>query len=500
MARAVRAARGPRGGCEIARERRLVVVSNRLPHVEAPADEQEARVAPVGGLAIALRAPLEKRRALWVGWSGSTSDGQPSNVTNRAEVRGIDLASFDLAPSEVRLFYNGFSNRTLWPLLHSFPDKMAVRHDYYRGYMRTNRRFAEIVMSLLREDDVVWVHDHHLMPLGRELRRLGWTGELAWFLHTPVPPAEVFGLLPWASELLESILEYDLVGVHTRRYARNLFDSLSTEVPGLVIGDTFRYKGRSLTIRVHPIGTDFEGIRRMAEEVDRRSAEQTVGGAPEGHKFVLSVDRLDYTKGIVHRLRIFEYLLDHYPTLRGKVSIIQVSAPSRTRVPEYVDERRQVDQLVGQVNGRFAEANWTPIRYLYRSYPQTELVSFFRRADVCVVTPLRDGMNLVVKEYVAAQEANDPGAVVLSRFCGAADSMKDAILVNPYDIEATAAAIYRALNMSRRERVRRWRSMIADVQTQTAEAWSEAFLGDLDEICESREAERMAAESAPADS
>ena len=190
----------------------------------------------------------------------------------------------------------------------------------------------------------------------------------------------------------------------------------------------------------------------------------------------------------MHRLRIFEHLLDHYPTLRGNVTIIQVSAPSRTRVPEYVDERRQVDQLVGQVNGRFAEANWTPIRYLYRSYPQDELVSFFRRADVCVVTPLRDGMNLVVKEYVAAQEANDPGAVVLSRFCGAADSMKDAILVNPYDIEATAAAIYRALNMSNRERVRRWRSMIADVQTQTAEAWSEAFLGDLDEICESREA------------
>ncbi len=488
----LRAAKGPRGGCGIGRERRLVVVSNRLPHVEAPADEEEARVAPVGGLAIALRAPLERREALWVGWSGSTSDGLPTSVPNRSNVRGIDLASFDLSQSEVRLFYNGFSNRTLWPLLHSFPAKMAVRHDYYRGYMRTNRRFAEVVMSLLREDDVVWVHDHHLMPLGRELRRLGWTGELAWFLHTPVPPAEIFGLLPWASELLESILEYDLVGVHTRRYARNLFDSLAAEVPGVVIGDTFRYKDKSLTIRAHPIGTDFEGIRGMAERVDRGSAEFTIGGAPEDHKFVLSVDRLDYTKGIAQRLRIFEYLLERYPTLRGKVSVIQVSAPSRTRVPEYVEERRQVDQLVGQVNGRFAEADWTPIRYLYRSYPQTELVAFYRRADVCVVTPLRDGMNLVVKEYIAAQESEDPGAVVLSKFCGAADSMKDALLVNPYDIESTAAAIYRALNLSRRERLRRWRSLIADVQTQTAEAWSEAFLRDLYEICESKEAERIA--------
>ncbi len=482
------------------RERRLVVVSNRLPPVEAPADEAEARVAPVGGLVVALRAPLERRKALWVGWSGSVSEGTPSSTPNHNTVRGIDLASFDLSQSEVRLFYNGFSNRTLWPLLHSFPAKMAIRHDYHRGYMRTNRRFAEVVMSLLREDDVVWVHDHHLMPLGRELRRLGWKGEMAWFLHTPIPPAEIFGLLPWASDLLGAILEYDLVGVHTRRYAHNLFDSLASEVPGVVIGDTFRYRDKSLTIRSHPIGTDFEGITSMAERVDRRSAELIVGGAPEGHKFILSVDRLDYTKGIVQRLRTFEYLLERYPALRGKVSVIQVSAPSRTRVPEYVEERRQVDQLVGQVNGRFAEANWTPIRYLYRSYPQTELVAFFRRADVCVVTPLRDGMNLVVKEYVAAQEANDPGAVVLSRFCGAADSMKDAILVNPYDIEATAAAIYRALNMSKRERVRRWRSLITDVQTQTAEAWSEAFLGDLDEICESRDAERASVAAAATDS
>ena len=501
MVVSLRAAKGPPGGYGIGRERRLVVVSNRLPHVEAPADEQEARVAPVGGLAIALRAPLERRRALWVGWSGSTSEGHPSSVPDRAEVRGIDLASFDLSSSEVRLFYNGFSNRTLWPLLHSFPDKMTVRHDYYRGYMRTNRRFAEIVMSLLREGDVVWVHDHHLMPLGRELRRLGWTGEMAWFLHTPVPPAEVFGLLPWAPELLDSILDYDLVGVHTRRYARNLFDSLSTEIPGLVIGDTFRYRGRSLTIRVHPIGTDFEGIRSMADRVDRRSAEQTVGGVPEGHKFVLSVDRLDYTKGIVQRLRIFESLLDPLPDPAGQ----RLSHPG---IGPLADEGPRVRRRAPACRPARGAGEREIRRGQLDTHPLPLQVLSTNRAGVLLPQGQRVRGNTAAGRY-------EPGGQGVRRGPGCArpgsgrpfpvsaarpTRMKDAILVNPYDIESTAASIYRALNMPRRERVRRWRSLIADVQTQTAEAWSEAFLGDLDEICESREAERMAAESTAADS
>ena len=393
------------------------------------------------------------------------------------------LVAIDLARRDINLFYNVFSNRTLWPLLHSFPAKMTIRHDAYRAYLRVNRSYAGTIAPMLAPGDLVWAHDYHLMPLGHELRRLGWQGKIGYFLHTPFPPAEIFTLLPWADELMDMLMDFDLVGVQTRRHEHNLVDTLSSELPGYVIGDRFLSDGRAIRTKAYPIGIDIgidpDEIGRMTAQAGRTAASRFFRRLPPDQKVMLGVDRLYYTKGIVLRLLTFEHLLERYPALRGRVMMVQISAPSRSRVPEYVEERRQVDELVGRINGRFSEAGWVPIHYLYRSYSQDELVTFYNAADVCLVTSLRDGMNLVAKEFVAAQSEDDPGVVVLSRFCGAADSMRDALIINPYDIEETASAMYQALRMPRGERRRRWSALIEGVRAFTAKDWSRAFLTDL---------------------
>ncbi len=462
---------------------RLVVVSNRLPASTLPDVSRDQRNQPVGGLVSAVQSALEQHGGLWFGWSGTTTERRLAVEPSVARSGSIDVGAMNLTADEVNLFYSVFANRTLWPLLHAFPNFIQLRHDAYRGYRRVNRRFAQGLYPLLRSGDVVWVQDYHLIPLGSELRRMGWQGKIGFFLHTPFPAAEVFAILPWARQLLEQFVSYDLVGFHTNRYAHNFLDTLQVEIGGTV--DTGVFSGRSEVVSagVYPIGTDPDQFQRWTRE----SGEAETGGLlqrllprrpTERKKVVLGVDRLDYSKGIPQRLRAFEAMLDRYPAVRGKVTMIQISAPSRSRVPEYVQERERVDGLVGRINGRFAEADWVPIHYLYRSYSQEELANFFREADVCLVTPLRDGMNLIAKEFVAAQGA-DPGVLVLSRFCGAAETMQEALIVNPYDLEGTAEAMHYALSMTHRERRRRWMILNEDVQSNTARAWADNFLADL---------------------
>ncbi len=464
---------------------RLVVVSNRLPPSTLPGASRDQRSQPVGGLVSAVKAALETYGGLWFGWSGTTTERRLTTEPSVTRVGDIDVGAMNLTPDEVNLFYSVFANRTLWPLMHAFPNFVQLRHDAYRGYRRVNRRFAEGLFPLLRDGDVIWVQDYHLIPLGAELRQMGWQGKIGFFLHTPFPAAEVFAILPWARQLLEQFISYDLVGFHTKRYAHNFLDTLQVEVGGRVHAGVFHAGQDNVQAAVYPIGTHPEQFQRWALESDEDDTEgmgflqRLLPRRPsERKKVVLGVDRLDYSKGIPQRLRAFEAMLDRYPAVRGKVTLIQISAPSRSRVPEYVQERERVDGLVGRINGRFAEADWVPVHYLYRSYSQEELARFFREADVCLVTPLRDGMNLIAKEFVASQ-GSDPGVLVLSRFCGAADTMQDALIVNPYDIEGTAEALHTALSMRSRERRRRWESLNEHVQSQTATIWADSFLGDL---------------------
>ena len=459
-------------------EKRLVVVSNRVPPpAEVTADGRD-RPAPVGGLISALKPAMEEHGGVWFGWSGRSTQRKPSQSPLMSSFGRVQLATVDLSEDDLALYYTGFANRTLWPLLHSFPQRVVIRPETYRAYRRINRRFAEALYPMLGKEDVVWVHDYHLVNFGQELRDLGWRGKIGFFLHVPFPSADIFAILPWANQLLEGVLSYDLVGVHTDRYLHNLIDTLSTQLGGTMSDGVFAHGDASARLGVYQIGIEPTVFQQSASRPTDGPARQLSLPTSSEHRIILGVDRLDYTKGIPERLRAFELLLHHHRSLRGKVSFVQISSPSRSRIPEYILEKENVDQLVGQINGRFAEGGWVPIHYLYRSYPHHELADFYRNADVCMVTPLRDGMNLVGKEFVASQ-LDDPGVLVLSKFSGAASTMGEALLVNPYDIDGTAEAVHKALQMSAPERRLRWEALIKVVCKDTARSWSNAFRSDL---------------------
>ena len=457
---------------------RLVVVSNRVPPADDLGPTYQDTVA-VGGMVSAVKTLMRERGGLWLGWSGRSTARRGLGAPTVTRAGGaVELATIDLSEDETNLYYTGFSNRTLWPLLHSFTERVSIRTETYRAYRRINRRFADALYPLLNPDDLVWVHDYQLLMLGLYLRQAGWQGKLGYFLHVPFPPPEIFAILPWAAEMLESLLSYDLIGVHTEGYRRNLVDALKRELGGGLDGEVFSLAGGDTRIGVHPIGIEPEAFRTASQNsmTDLRGLLSLPGG--EDYKIIVGVDRLDYTKGIPEKLRAFDRLLERYPHMRGRVTLVQISSPSRTRVPEYAREREQVEMLVGQINGKFSEAGWVPVRYLYRSFSQGELAGFYHHADVGMVTPLRDGMNLIAKEFVAAQ-GDDPGVLLLSKFSGASEELTDAIVVNPYDNDGTAEQLYQALRMSGDERARRWKSLMQVVRGNTVHDWGQRFHDDL---------------------
>jgi trehalose 6-phosphate synthase len=384
----------------------------------------------------------------------------------------------DLTEQEVATFYSGFCNQTLWPLLHCFPSAVQWRGDDYHMYRRINQAFASQLFPLLRPSDVIWVHDYHLLPLGAALRRFGWRGRLGFFLHTPFPPLDIFTILPAAQHLLKDCTAYDLMGFHIQRYLRNFSDALTTELGGTIRAGVYQQSDCAVQLGAYAIGTDPDVFAHWASQPQAVQRGERLRRSVGGRRIILGVDRLDYTKGIPERLCAFARLLERYPSWRKRVVLIQISAPSRTTIPEYTARKKAVEELVGNINGRFSDDDWIPIRYLYRTYSQEELAAFYRAADVCVVTPLRDGMNLVAKEYIAAQ-GSTPGVLLLSQFCGAAEDLREAVLTNPYDIDGTAAQLNSALRLPLSARRARWLALLTRVQTHTAYTWSQRFLVDL---------------------
>ena len=458
---------------------RLVMVSNRVPSA-ADLDPSSRGTGAVGGLVSAVRASLIETGGMWVGWSGRTAPRRSMAEAEVARTPGaVELATIDLTSDESNLFYTGFSNRTLWPILHSFVERTQFRHDTYRAYQRVNRRYAQALRSVLDDDDVVWIHDYHLFLVAEELRHLGWSGKLGFFLHTPFPAADIFSVLPWSRDLLTAMLSFDLIGVHTRRYMLNLVDTFGSELGGDWNGRNFAYGGRSARLGVYPIGIDPSTFQHSA----RTSHETLRGmfGLDTETRVIIGVDRLDYTKGIPHRLQAFSRMLDQHRHLHGSVTFVQISNPSRARVPEYVREREAVERLVGEINGRYSAGDWVPLRYLYRYFSQESLSAFYRDADVNMVTPLRDGMNLIAKEYVASQVA-DPGVLMLSSLAGASAELTDAVIVNPFDIDGMARSLYAALQMPLAERESRWHRMNEIVERNTASWWSATFTADLERL------------------
>lgn len=457
---------------------KLVVVSNRLPPLPNK-NAPRSRKQNVGGLVSALISALETSGGgIWFGWSGKT---RPSGKgkTESWEFGQNRIVGFDLTDREIDAYYNGFCNRGLWPLLHSFQSEVQFRRAEGRIYGQVNYRFAQELMPYLEPDDHVWVNDYHLFLLGRELRRQGFPGQIGFFLHVPFPSYYTWQILPDPEEFLDALMDFSLVGVHTRTYRDNYVYTSQRLIDSSWDGKNLRAEGRTQRVQMIPIGVDPERFDVSSENVSsgrRRGLQEEAG---PHRKIILGVDRLDYTKGIPQRILSFEALLKNHPFYRNKVCMFQICAPSRSRVPEYIAQKETVESNVGRINGEYADYDWVPIRYLYRSYPQDHLSVFYRESHVCLVTPLRDGMNLVAKEYLAAQIPEDPGVLVLSRFTGAAEELTEAVLVNPYLPEDVADGIDRALSMPLQERVERHEILQEKVQRHTAEWWFKTFLREL---------------------
>jgi alpha,alpha-trehalose-phosphate synthase [UDP-forming] len=447
----------------------LIVVSNRLPAAPAPGE----RGREVGGLVSALLPTLEATHGVWLGWSGAERDpGLKLRVDDDGDAAFV-RAQFDYPPGWRDKFYAGFCNRSLWPLLHGFPSRVRYVDAEWACYVEANQAYAKTLLDLGKNGAEIWVQDFHLMLVARELRRAGYRGRLGFYLHVPFPAIDIFETMPWAAEVMGALLEYDRIGVQTQRHA----DNFIATARGLLGADAeTRAKER---VRAIAVGIDPD---RFAEQAISEEPDGEALGVEEmlrGRKLILGVDRLDYSKGIPERLEAFARLLERFPEWRNQVSFVQVSVPTRSEVPEYAELRGRVESLVGRINGTFGEADWVPVRYLYRSYDQATLARLYRKAAVGLVTPLRDGMNLVAKEYVAAQDAEDPGVLVLSRFAGAAEHMTLAVMTNPYHADGLAADLDSALRMPKEERVTRHGALRAIVWRDTAAAWAAGFLDAL---------------------
>lgn len=438
---------------------RLLVVSNRIPPTAG------GRQRPVGGLVSALEPAMRSSDGIWLGWNGGESTGERSVAIDDA-VRPV-RASFEFAPSWREHFYGGFCNRALWPLFHGFAGRVRYADEDWLAYVQANAEFAKHASQLVADDGTVWIHDYHLLLAGRDIRQRGFTGPLGLFLHIPFPPRDLFDTLPWADEIIEAMCAFDLLGFHTEQWARNFRDCATRRRDSQALPD----------IGVLPIGVDPTSFAAEDGSIDRDIAGLRI--ALGQRRMILGVDRLDYAKGIPERLLAFERLLEEKPAWRGQVAFVQISVPSRADVPEYAELQHRVENLVGRINGRFGEADWVPVRYLYRSYDHRVLAQLYRAADVALVTPLRDGLNLVAKEFIAAQDPAAPGVLVLSRFAGAAAELSDAVITNPYHPDGMAEDIDRALRMELDERKRRHTLLAMAIAGKTPQKWASVFLDRL---------------------
>jgi trehalose 6-phosphate synthase len=414
-----------------------------------------------------VRDAVARRRKLWFGWSGRTTSRATPTVASITSAGWADLATIDLSESDYNGFYLGFSNSTLWPLLHYRTSLGEYHRRDLECYLAVNDAFAQALVPLLEPDDLIWVHDYHLIPFGAALRARGVTTRLGFFLHVPFPPSEVFAVLPRWEQFLRSLDAYDVIGMQTPRDAAHINQAMAAAAV-------------APRAEAFPAGIDPAGFAALARRAATGRDSLRLAQSLSGRALVLGVDRLDYSKGLPQRFRAFAALLQRFPEHQLKVTMLQIAPVSRGEVAQYRALRRELDELAGRINGERAEFDWNPLRYLTRGVPRQTLAGFYRYARVGLVTPLRDGMNLVAKEFVAAQNPADPGVLVLSRFAGAADDMPGAIIVNPFDPDETAEALHAGLTMDIDERRNRWQEMMAAVERTSAAAWSRGFLARLE--------------------
>ena len=434
---------------------------------------------PSGGLVTGIHDALHQTGGLWFGWSGKVATVQPAEP-KIVEAGGLMYATIDLSREDCDGYYNGFSNATLWPLFHYRLDLVNSLAGNFAAYQRVNALLADKFAPMLLPHDLVWVHDYHLIPMAEDLRRTGAAQRIGFFLHTPFPSFGVLAVLPHYGDLLKWFCAYDLVGFQTIEDLTAFHDAVVRGAGGEVWSDgRVRAFGRTLRAGVFPIGVDPEAIADMAAVAAKSRTSRRLEQSLRGRRLIIGVDRLDYSKGLEHRFKAFACFLDRYPENRNRVRFLQIATATRSDVAEYRALRQRLGALAGDIAGRFAELDWAPIQYLNRSFSHRSLFGFLRLSRVALVTPLRDGMNLVAKEYVAAQDPDDPGVLILSPFAGAAYELDSAVFANPYDPDAVAEALQKATQMPLEERRERWRAMM-QVLRRNNTAWRESFLRALD--------------------
>ena len=456
---------------------RLVVVSNRI---------ADPRKAAAGGLAVAVKESLQRTGGLWFGWSGKIRD-TPESSPEHSDVQvqtasNITLATVDLNQHDYETYYLGYANGVLWPVFHYRLDLANFDTRFAAGYRRVNQMFARRLKALLKPDDVIWVHDYHLIPLAAELRAMGCSNRIGFFLHIPMPPPLIMAALPEHEWLMRSLFAYDLVGLQTEADVTHFTHYVEAEANAQPVGtNELRAFNRTLRVGAFPIGIDVSEFESLANGKEGTDMFERMREEYSRRRLLLGVDRLDYSKGLPQRVHAFRELLATYPENRNSATLIQIASPSREDVGAYEVLRRQMDSLCGEINGDYGELDWMPVRYIHRNVARKRLPGLYRASRVALVTPLRDGMNLVAKEFIAAQDPADPGMLVLSRFAGVAEQLKEALLVNPYDTQGTAHAIQKALTMPLEERIQRHAALLRRIREKDVHWWSSTFLKTLEE-------------------
>ncbi len=451
---------------------RLIVVSNRV------AAGQDARPS-AGGLAVGVLDALQDTGGIWFGWSGEIV-GEAGGAPTIQQDGRVTYAIVGLTRRDYDQYYRGFSNATLWPAFHYRADLARFDRQEYAGYLRVNAALAKQLSTLIEPDDLIWVHDYHLLPFAQCLRELGVKNPIGFFLHIPFPTPEILRVVPPHEELVKFMCAYDVAGFQTEADKQAFVDYIERRGVGTASDDGMLHAhGRVVKVAAYPIGIHPDAIAQAAVDFGGRKPVKALREAMRGRKLVMSVDRLDYSKGLVERFQAFERMLANAPGWHGRVSLVQIAPPTRSDVQSYQRIRQTLEGEAGRINGRFAQLDWTPIQYLNRKYERNLLMALFRLSQVGYVTPLRDGMNLVAKEYVASQDPEDPGVLVLSEFAGAAAQLPGALQVNPHDLSQTAQALERALAMPLAERQARHADNYASLRRDDLSAWREAFLADL---------------------
>lgn len=451
----------------------LIVVSNRVarPAVDEPIE---------GGLAAALLPAVQTCGAIWVGASQHLRAATEKESFAKIESFGAGaIATVDLPKAHYSGYYEGFSNSALWPVLHSRTDLLRTKNEDYVSYREVNGFMARALLRFIKPDTSFWIHDYHFMALGADLRRLGVEQQIGFFLHTPFPTRTIFSSLPHHRELIRAMLSYDLIGFQTEDDRMNFADYLSRELGLKGGGEVYQVGRRTVRLATFPIGIDAPAFAERAAKAAGRAEISRLRSSLQGAKLAIGVDRVDYSKGLSNRLQAFDRLLQARPALKREIALLQIAVPSRGQIDTYRRLQSDLAALVSEVNGRHGEVDWVPIRYLNKGFPQAKLAGFYRTAQVGLVTSLHDGMNLVAKEYVAAQDPSNPGVLVLSKFAGAAKQLDSALLVNPHDIDGLSRAISDAFAMSAEERQDRWNSMMQTLESSSLDAWFQDFVAAL---------------------